>query len=100
MKRGDVWIISRLGHERRVAVVGHDNVTATRGGVLVVPISDVLSPDLVSPGVADADGAALGVALIPRIGEVSKASLSSRAGVLAPGSVEIVDIALRAVLDL
>lgn len=100
MKRGDVWIASRLGHERKVVVVGHDNVTASRDGVLVVPISDVLSSDLVSPMVSDADGTALGVAQIPRIGEVNKASLSSWAGALAPASVEIVDISLRAVLDL
>lgn len=100
MKRGDVWIISRLGHERRVAVVGNDSVTATRGGVLIVPLSDVLSPDIVSPVVSDADGTALGVALVPRIGEVSKEYLSSWVGVLAPESAEIVDISLRAALDL
>jgi len=100
VKRGDIWIVSRLGQDRKVAVVGHDKLTETRGGVLVVPISDVLSPDIVSPVVSDADGTALGVALIPRIGEVSKTSLSSPAGALAPESVEVVDVALRAALDL
>lgn len=100
MKRGDVWVKSRLGHEYKVVVVGNDGLTATRPYVLVVPISDVTDPGLVQPVVADGDGSALGVAQIPRVGEVSKASLIKQSGVLAPASVEMVDIALRAALAL
>ncbi len=66
----------------------------------MVPISDVMSPGIVEPVVADTDGIAFGVALAPRVGEVSKTVLTKQAGELAPASVEIVDMALRAALAL
>jgi hypothetical protein len=45
-------------------------------------------------------GVTLGVAQVPRVGEVHKDYLKSRPGALAPASVEIVDMALRVALAL
>ncbi|WP_328462804.1 hypothetical protein OHA21_36245 [Actinoplanes sp. NBC_00393] len=81
-------------------IVGTDGVTARRPGALTVPISDVGPPELVQPVVADTDGVTLGVAQIPRVGEVNKDYLKSRVGALAPASVEMVDMALRVTLAL
>ena len=100
MKRGGIWVTSRFGHERTWVVVGHEKVTATRPGVLVVPISDVLVSNLVRPTVSDAAGGNLGVANVPGIGEVNKAGFKAQVGMLAPTSVEYMNIALRAALDL
>ncbi|MBG0566835.1 hypothetical protein I4J89_35850 [Actinoplanes sp. NEAU-A11] len=80
--------------------MGHDGVTARRSGALVVPISDVAPSEIVEPVVADTDGVTLGVAQVPRVGEVHKDYLKSRAGALAPASAEIVDMALRVALAL
>ncbi|MGX6607833.1 hypothetical protein ACWKSP_37765 [Micromonosporaceae bacterium Da 78-11] len=77
MKRGDIWIMSRLGHHRRVVVVGHEAVTATRAGVLVIPISDIVLPTMVMPLVSDEGGEDLGTAQIPNVGEVNKAYFTS-----------------------
>jgi hypothetical protein len=38
--------------------------------------------------------------MVPGVGEVAKDALKSRVGSLAPGSVESLNIALRAALDL
>jgi mRNA-degrading endonuclease toxin of MazEF toxin-antitoxin module len=100
VKRGEVWTRSRLGHESAVVIVGNDSLTVQRSGVLTVPISDVMPPTLLEPTVSDADGTALGVALIPRVGEVSKANLSACASALSPASMEAIDVALRAALAL
>jgi mRNA-degrading endonuclease toxin of MazEF toxin-antitoxin module len=100
MKRGDVWVFCGLGHQRKVVVVGDDGLTARRQAVLVVPISDVRGPSIVEPVVSDVSGKPLGVAQIPRVGEVNRRSLTTQSGVLAPASVEIVDMALRVALAL
>jgi mRNA-degrading endonuclease toxin of MazEF toxin-antitoxin module len=100
VKRGEIWTVSRLGHERKVIVVGAEGVTARESTVLVVPISDVKPPSLVEPTVSDIEGAALGVAQILFVGQVGKASMKDRAGELTPASVEIVDMSLRAALAL
>lgn len=100
MRRGDIWVSSRFGRDLKVLVVGNEGLTAVRPAVLVLPISDVMSPGMVEPVVADDEGTFLGVAQVPRVGEMNKMSLTSRAGALAPASVEIVDMALRAALDL
>ena len=101
MKRGDVWISSRLGRERKVVIVGNDGLTNDdRERVIVVPISDVISPDLVVPTVSIGDGETLGVAQVRYVGDVGRASLISPVGVLTPLSVESVNIGLRAALDL
>ncbi|MEV0896800.1 hypothetical protein [Actinoplanes sp. NPDC049802] len=100
MRRGEVWTASRFGHDRKVLIVGNESVARDREGILVVPISDVLPPGLVEPVVRDVNGAVLGVAQTPRVGQVNKETLKARAGALAPASVEIVDISLRTVLDL
>lgn len=100
MKRGEVWLRTRLGHERPVVVVGHDSLTTTRSTVLVVPLSDVMPPTLVEPTVSDADGAPLGVALVWHVGGMSKQTLAARASELSPASMEAIDVALRAAFDL
>lgn len=100
MRRGQVWTARRAGHDRLVVIVGHDALTAARGGVLVVPISDVREPSLIEPAVTLIDGARAGVATTPRVGEIDKAYLVEPRGELAPESRESLDIALRAALDL
>jgi hypothetical protein len=59
-----------------------------------------MGPGIVEPLVSDSAGGTLGVAQVPRVGEISKATLTVQAGALAPTSVEIVDMALRAALAL
>jgi len=100
VRRGEIWTATRAGHDRRVVIVGHDALTETRDRVLVVPISDVRPASLIEPALADAEGQSVGVALTPGIGEITKAYLTSRTGSLAAASVESLDIALRAALDL
>jgi mRNA-degrading endonuclease toxin of MazEF toxin-antitoxin module len=65
-----------------------------------VPLSDVRDPTLVEPLVTDSAGQVSGVAMVPGVGEVAKDALKSRIGSLAPASVESLNIALRAALDL
>ena len=100
MRRGEVWTAIRAGHGRLVVIVGHDALTEARDGVLVVPISDVRAATLIEPAIADTDGNPLGVAMTPRVGEVARSYLTDRRTALGPGSLESLDIALRAALDL
>lgn len=100
MRRGQVWTATRTGHDRLVVIVGHDALTVARDGVLVVPISDVRTATLIEPAVAYDDGRPVGVAMTPRVGEISKSYLTGHVGDLAPASRESLDIALRAVLNL
>jgi mRNA-degrading endonuclease toxin of MazEF toxin-antitoxin module len=100
VRRGEVWTATRAGHDRLVVVVGHDALTDARDGVLVVPISDVRAATLIEPALAFTDGQPVGVAMTPRVGEITKSYLSGMRGTLAPDSVESLDIALRAALDL
>jgi mRNA-degrading endonuclease toxin of MazEF toxin-antitoxin module len=83
-----------------VVIVGHDAVLAGQPSVLVVPIYDAPPPTHVDPIVYDDGGSALGAVQTQRVGQVDRAALTSSVGRLAPASVEAVDIALRAVLDL
>jgi mRNA-degrading endonuclease toxin of MazEF toxin-antitoxin module len=99
-RRGDVWVAERATKARLVVVVGHDGVSATRSGVLVVPISDVRASTLIEPGVEDEEGHPVGVAMTARAGEVSKEYLTGRHGRLSAASLEALDIALRAIFDL
>ena len=100
MRRGEIWNATRAGHTRKVVIVGHEALTGMRDRVLVVPISDVHAASLIQPALADDDGHSVGVALTPGVGEIAKAYLTARAGSLAEASVESLDIALRAALDL
>jgi mRNA-degrading endonuclease toxin of MazEF toxin-antitoxin module len=93
-------MMSRFGQDRLVIIVGHDALTAQRGRVLVVPLSDIRDPSLVEPLVTDSAGQVSGVAMVPGVGEVPKDGLKSRVGSLAPAGVESLNIALRAALDL
>jgi mRNA-degrading endonuclease toxin of MazEF toxin-antitoxin module len=100
VRRGEVWTATRAGHDRLVVIVGHDALTEARDGVLVVPISDVRAATLIEPALTYADGGPVGVAMTPRVGEIAKSYLTGVRGSLARESVENLDIALRAVLDL
>jgi mRNA-degrading endonuclease toxin of MazEF toxin-antitoxin module len=100
VRRGDVWVAERAGSARLVVAVGHDQVSAARDAVLVVPISDVRGSTLIEPGVSDEHGHPVGVALTPRVGEVSKGYLTTLHGRLSAQSLESVEVALRAIFDL
>jgi len=100
VKRGEIWTATRAGHERRVVIVGHDALTEARDSVLVVPISEVRSASLIEPALTDSAGQQVGVAMTPRVGEVTKSYLTAPAGALGSQSIESLDIALRAALDL
>jgi mRNA-degrading endonuclease toxin of MazEF toxin-antitoxin module len=100
VKRGEIWIASRAGSKRFVVIVGHNSVTEQRAGVLVVPLSDVRASTLIEPTVTDEDGDPVGIAMVPRIGEIDKAYLTERRGRLNPESLDALEIALRAVLDM
>jgi mRNA-degrading endonuclease toxin of MazEF toxin-antitoxin module len=100
VRRGEVWNASRAGHDRLVVIVGHDTLTATRAGVLVVPLSDVRASTLIEPAVSTDDGQPVGIAMTPRVGEIDKTYLTERRGQLHPDSGEALNVALRAVLDL
>ncbi|HCT76208.1 MAG TPA: hypothetical protein DGG94_13595 [Micromonosporaceae bacterium] len=100
MKRGEIWVAGRAGNKRLVVIVGHDALTEQRDGVLVVPLSDVRASTIIEPTVSDEDGSAVGIAMVPRIGEIDKSYLVERQGRLSPESIEALEIALRAVLDM
>ena len=67
---------------------------------LVVPLSDVRASTLIEPDVRLEDGSPVGIAMTPRVGEISKDYLTELRGRLAPESLESLETALRAVLDL
>lgn len=90
----------RAGSKRLVVIVGHDSLTAQRSGVLVVPVSDVRASALIEPTVSDEDGQAVGIAMVPRVGEIDKSYLLERQGRLDERSVDALEIALRAVFDM
>jgi mRNA-degrading endonuclease toxin of MazEF toxin-antitoxin module len=100
VRRGEIWRAKRFGPERSVVIVGHDALTAARKSVLVVPISERRAATLIEPEVVDAEGRAVGVAVTPLVGEVTKSYLVAHSGTLAPASVESLDVALRAAFDL
>ncbi|GAA2504177.1 type II toxin-antitoxin system PemK/MazF family toxin [Winogradskya humida] len=100
MRRGEIWVVSRLGSKRAVVIVGHDTLTADRDAVLTVPLSDVMPVRIAEPALRDSTGMSVGIARTPLLGQVMKDYLIERRGELAPASVENLDIALRAVLDL
>jgi mRNA-degrading endonuclease toxin of MazEF toxin-antitoxin module len=100
VRRGEIWTASRAGSQRLVVIVGHDAVTAQRSGVLVVPLSDVRASTIIEPTVSDEDGKPVGIAMVPRIGEIDKNYMSERQGRLDTASIEALEIALRAVLDM
>lgn len=100
MRRGEVWLRQRAGTQHLVVLVGHDKLTETRPTALVVPLSDVRASTLIEPNVRLDDGDAVGVAMTPRVGEISKDYLTERRGQLHPESLDALETALRAILDL
>ena len=100
MRRGEIWTASRAGSKRLVVIVGHDSLTEQRDGVLVVPLSEVRASTIIEPTVFDQDGRAAGIAMVPRVGEIDKSYFVERHGMLSPDSVEMLEVALRAVFDM
>ncbi|WP_306203985.1 type II toxin-antitoxin system PemK/MazF family toxin [Actinoplanes sp. RD1] len=100
MKRGEIWSVVRMRHQRSVVVVGSDEVTAKRDAVLSVPLSEVMSAAPEHPAVAESSGRPMGVALAPRIGEIDKSYFLVPSGELSRDSLDKLDRALREVLDL
>jgi mRNA-degrading endonuclease toxin of MazEF toxin-antitoxin module len=100
VNRGEIWTASRAGRDRLVVIVGHNSLTEARSAVLIVPISDVRASTLIEPSVTDEQGQPVGVAMTPRVGEIDKSYLVGSTGRLSPESLEALNIALRAVLDL
>ncbi len=102
MRRGQVWRVLVLGRsERTVVIVGHDALTDTRTDVLCVHIRDEPGEtgSLVSVRV---ETPVAGYARAATVGPLSKSSFApgEHLGDLAPSTLEQVDIALRAALDL
>jgi mRNA-degrading endonuclease toxin of MazEF toxin-antitoxin module len=96
--RGEVWRVLVLGRsERTVVVVGHDRVTAGRPDVLCVQVdtSGTFGADLVTVELAG-----IGAARAVTVGPLSKTSFAERLDAVDPATLEQLDIALRATLDL
>jgi len=100
VRRGEVWVISTLrGRERRVLVVGADAAYENLPNVPVVPVEDVgyVRETLVTVRI---DSPVEGIAIAPGIAPVSKAAAVKRLGTVPTHTMDQVDMALRAVLEL
>jgi mRNA-degrading endonuclease toxin of MazEF toxin-antitoxin module len=98
INRGEIWRVLVLGRsERTVLVVGHNRVTAGRQDVLCVQVdtSGTFGADLVTVAL---DG--VGAARAYTVGPLSKSSFIECLDEVDPATMEQVDIALRATLDL
>ncbi|GAA2550556.1 hypothetical protein GCM10010435_20790 [Winogradskya consettensis] len=60
MRRGEIWVVSRLGSKRSVVIVGHDTLTAERDAVLTAPLSDVMPVRIAEPALRDSTGMSVG----------------------------------------
>ena len=100
MRRGEVWRVLVLGRsERTVVIVGHDALTDTHGEVLCVHVREsaaeagsLVSVRLESP--------VSGFARAATVGPLRKSTFTERLGAIDAATMEQVDIALRAALDL
>jgi mRNA-degrading endonuclease toxin of MazEF toxin-antitoxin module len=98
MQRGEIWRVLILGRsERTVLIVGHDRVTAGRPDVLCVQVdtSGTFTADLVTVPIAG-----VGAARAYTVGPISKTAFVESLAVADPATMEQIDIALRATLDL
>lgn len=98
MRRGEIWRVLVLGRSTRtVVVVGHNQVTAGRPDVLCVQVdtTGTATADLVTVLIPD-----IGAARSVTVGPLSKSAFVDRLGVVDTATMEQLDIALRAVLDL
>lgn len=100
MRRGEVWRVLVLGRrERIVVIVGHDQVTAARDDVLCVQLDQ--TPGLTGSLLAvPVEKPVAGFARAVTVGPLSKPSFVERLGELDPATLEQLDIALRAAMDL
>ena len=100
MRRGEVWRVLVLGRvERTVVIVGHNALTDTRDDVLCVQVQDTpgMTASLVTVRV---DDPVVGYARGASVGPLAKKNFTERLGLLGEGTLEQLDIALRAALDL
>lgn len=100
MRRGEVWRVLVLGRvERTVVIVGHNALTDTRDDVLCVQLQDTpgMSASLVT---ARVDDPVAGYARAASVGPLAKKNFVEPLGALDGESLEQLDIALRAALDL
>jgi mRNA-degrading endonuclease toxin of MazEF toxin-antitoxin module len=98
MQRGEIWRVLVLGRsERTVLIVGHDRVTAGRPDVLCVQVdtSGTYRADLVTVPIEG-----VGSARAYTVGPISKTSFVESIAVADADTMEQIDIALRATLDL
>jgi mRNA interferase MazF len=113
MKRGDVYwadLVPRSGSEqtgrRPVIVISHDgfNQVSAWRSIIVVPVSTSNLQVKRGPTVvALPAGAALSkssIAVCHQVTTLDRAKLTKKIGVLPPGSLEAVEIGLKAALDL
>jgi mRNA-degrading endonuclease toxin of MazEF toxin-antitoxin module len=100
VRRGEVWRVLLLGkRERHVVIVGHDQVTAARGDVLCVQLDQ--TPGLTASLLAvPVRGPVAGYARAVTVGPIFKSLFSKRLGEVGADTMEEIDIALRAALDL
>ncbi|MGH3544624.1 MAG: type II toxin-antitoxin system PemK/MazF family toxin [Mycobacteriales bacterium] len=101
MKRGEIWVAKTVGRERTVLLVGADPVNSIHNSVQCVEIrNDQTIPEtLVSVRLSEADPVS-GVAYVADVGPYRKERLSSLLGRADPGTMERIEVALRAVFDL
>lgn len=98
MRRGEVWRVLVLGRsERTVVIVGHDRVTAARPDVLCVQVdtTGTYTADLVTVPIEG-----VGVARSYTVGPISKPAFVETIATVDSATMEQIDIALRATLDL
>jgi len=98
--RGEVWRVLVLGRrERTVVIVGQDQITAARDDVLCVQVDQ--SPGLTGSLLAVQVSEPLaGYARAVTVGPLSKPSFIERLGSLDATTLDQLDVALRAALDL
>ncbi|WP_405133968.1 hypothetical protein [Nocardia sp. NBC_01388] len=99
MRRGELWRVLVLGRvERIVLIVGHDTVTESRTDILCVQVQDFAGKEsLLSVRVS---APVSGFARAVTVGPIPKTSFVEQLGVLDDVTMEQVDTALRATLDL
>ncbi|WP_067516790.1 type II toxin-antitoxin system PemK/MazF family toxin [Nocardia uniformis] len=99
MRRGQLWRVLVLGRvERTVLIVGHDAVTESRVDILCVQVQDTAGKE--SLLAVRMTGAISGFARAVTVAPIPKSSFVEQLGVLDTATMDQVDTALRATLDL
>ena len=101
MKRGEIRVVgSRVtGRETLALIVGNDALTDLSGWVITAPIdTSGAAPDLLVT--VPIGGAAAGVVRLDSIASIRKDRVGRRVDELGQETMDAVDVALRAALDL